>query len=100
MHLVLGIALTLGVGDGDGAIAGGGDTGFTSMTTHNSMNLMSDIEFGCELGPSDECLKLLDLLLMVLEADSPGVLSISVLLLGAAKLGAEIGSEFNLFVKG
>jgi hypothetical protein len=42
----------------------------------------------------------MDLLLMVLEADSPGVLSISVFLLGAAKLGAETGSEFNLFVKG
>ena len=64
------------------------------------MNLLGNIEFGCELGLSNECLEILDPSLMVLEADSPGVLSISVLLLGATKLGAKIGSEFNLFIKG
>ena len=97
---MLGITLALRVGDGYGAVAGGGDTGFTSMTTHDRMDLVRNIELWCKLGSSDKCLQILNLLLMVLEADSPGTLSTSVLLLREAKLGTELGSEFNLSVKG
>jgi hypothetical protein len=70
------------------------------MTTHNSVDLMRDIKLRCELGPSDECFKIPYLSLMVLEAGSPSVLSISVLLSRAAKLGAKICLEFNLGVEG